>query len=212
MVNYFLNLLTSLRQSEVIILYKNEWSVSQNDENEAITFLEQEYNKEAYNFPHKAPDFDHKAALWAGKIVYYASLYLLYRENDDQEIAALIQDYPDEQTPSAILSADVVLRFIPDILSELQAIDTGDVLVSLLEKIIIKWHYSALHHDLPWSELSHDTMDTDKCLLQLYCNRIIKNKIITLARVSPYYKVIKSNMGDHTSQLWHELSRLENEH
>ncbi len=203
---YFLNMIKNLRQNEDVMLYNNILKVNEIETEIAIEFLKKEYQNETLNFPFQSPDFDKNAALWAAKTVYISAQLILYRENKSEDIPTLLPDFQDTISPSSILSADLCLRFLPDMLVQLKFFDSEDPLVEILEKILSQWHYSGINSPLEIDKLDFTVIDSDDCLRQLYINRIIENKSLNLAKLPPFKDNILANLGIYGKEFWKEFS------
>jgi MoxR-vWA-beta-propeller ternary system domain bpX4 len=208
---YFLNMIENLRQNEDVMLYNNVLKISKIEAQNTTEFLKKEYQKESLNFPFTPPNFDLNAVLWAAKSVYIAAQLILYRENKTEDIPALLPKFEGEITPASILSADLCLRFLPDMLTQLKFFDSQDLLVKVLEEKLQIWHYSGVNYTLEIDKLDFTNIDSNECLRQLYINRIIENKKIHLAKLPPFKDNILANLGIYGKKFWKEFS-LENEH
>ncbi|WP_052599572.1 hypothetical protein [Aureispira sp. CCB-QB1] len=204
MTNLFLKMLLNLRQEEVM-LYGNLLSVQDSEVEDVIYFLETEYQEESISYPHETPDFHPQAALWAAKTVYFASQLILYRENQPKELVSLFPSFEGVITPSAILSADLCLRFIPSIITKLKIIDAEDPLVDILENIISIWHYSAIGYSIEYTNINFSTIPQSPCLYQLYIDRIIERKVHSLAELAIFKAGIQASLGWHSQLFWSDL-------
>lgn len=197
--------LYKLRQEEVLILPLSVYGFLEGEQEILTTYLEDEYRKESADLPYQAPAFDAKTALWAAKIIFASAQYFL--------IGKPFFDLntppptPKHSVASAILSADLLLRFLPDIISEIKNSNPQDPIIPILITILSDWHYSGIHCDeLNSSKLDYQPILSDPCLTQAYVDRVIlfKNKTIALQEtITPY---IKATLGDHHQVLWKELS------
>ena len=184
------------------MLYVNLLDIPEKEKGEVVEFLETEYQKESLNFPYQAPSFDPEAALWSAIAVYRAAQLILYRENKEADLALLLQDFSKEMTTSAILSADLCLRFMGDMLEQLKLIDSEDPLIELLENLLSKWHYSAIHYPLEKSSLDFETIKENKCLHQLYVNRIIDSRNMALAKHPACIELVRASLGMFAEEFW----------
>jgi hypothetical protein len=204
-VNCLLDMIRQLRQREEVILYGVLLNLTSEDLAGTTTFLEQEYECEALHFPHAVPPFDASAALWSTRIVYTSAQLLLARESMPTELPTLLPDYEGAQTPSAILSADLCLRFLPAMIKHLRAADSEDPLIPLLEKHLITWHYSGVDHPLDIAALDFSAY-TDPCLHALYRDRIIHHQHIALATHPVFEASIRAAVGLHGNVLWKKFN------
>lgn len=187
------------------MLFASQLHFSEEEQLDAVRYLAKEYEEEALNYPFKVPPFDEEAALWAAKIVYTASQLLLYRENKAHELTALLPAYFHPINASAILSADLTLRFLPDILLQLKAIDPEDPLIALLEGHLKTWHYSGICYPLAVEELDFTLLASSACLQQLYTDRIIFYKNQRLALHPEINSGVKATVGIYGPRFWREL-------
>jgi len=203
--NYFAQMIKCLRQQEEIILYGNILVVNEAEVEDVNDFLKKEYSREILSYPYTAPEYHPDAALWAAKTVYIAAQLMLYRENKESDLEMLLPDFPGDSNEGDILSADLCLRFLPDMLIQLKLIDSSDPLIEVLEAKLSQWHYSGIKYQLNVDELSMNNIFSAPCLRQLYINRIIDYKRIPLAMHAPCKKWVLANIGDYGNEYWNEF-------
>ena len=201
---YFLNTIEHLRINEEIILYTNLPHISEED-NLTIAFLEKEYANESTHYPYTPPAYNALAALWGAKTIYYALQLILYRENKGKDLPLLLPVYTDEQNASAILSADLCLRFLSQVLDQIKVIDADDLIIQVLEGHLQQWHYSAIGYNLNPEMLNFQQILENNSLKQLYINRIIENKSKKLAELPNLNEHVKASMGNYSSYFWEDL-------
>lgn len=203
--NYFLQMVQHLRQHEEVMLFGNVLRIDDTDASETVSFLQEEYRTESLEYPFSPPPFDAAAALWAAKTLNLAAQLLLYRENKPDDLGALFPAFDREITPSAILSADLCLRFLPDTLRELKLIDSLDPLILILETILQAWPYSGITYSSAKREVYDEIILNDPCLMQLYLNRIIHFKNLQLAQQAPFRERIAAALGLYAPDYWKEF-------
>ena len=195
-----------------MLIYDRFTAITTKEEKAVADFLREEYAKEVMNFPGIAPSFEWEAAVWAARIVFNASQLLLSREQDAQDIVKLLPPYSGVMTPAAILSADLCLRCLPDIIKKAREINPDDPLIGLLEYLLRDWHYSGIGYF--WSDLFRgdlgdlfdwSTILADDCLRLLYIDRVIERRVTTLANLPELRPGILAAMGDHRNSFWKEL-------
>jgi len=196
----FLNTIKKLRQSEELVLHQNILTIPEEEKEEVAEFLEKEFYEEVLHFPHVASQFNKEAALWAAETLYIASQLFLYRKNQPEELKQLFLKETFEKTASTFLSVDLALRFVPSLLTELNYIDPEDSLVSILEDILTSWHYSGINYSLEVEKLDFSVIIADKCLFQLYLNRVLEYKNRTLLKQPDLQRLYKENVGDLEGQ------------
>lgn len=207
--NNFLETIVHLRQEEHLVIHDDLLKTTKAEDEDVLLFLEQEYENESLNYPFIAPSFNKEAALWASKIVYYAALLLLYRKDTKKDLNSLFLDFNEAIDASAILSADLCLRFLPQINAELKHIDKEDSLAFILDKILNSWHYSAIHNDSTPPEIDFKLFFKNDCLRQLYLNRIVEGKIIQWAEIPHINTLLHNSFGYYKNHFWNTLKHIE---
>jgi hypothetical protein len=205
MSSYFSEMIQNLRQNEEITLYANLLVISDSEALQVCKFLEKEYARESAGYPYSPPAFDASAALWAAKTVYVSAQLILYRENKVAELGALLPDHQGGKGPSAILSADLCLRFLPPMILQLKMIDSADPLIEALEKILTHWHYSGVSYSPDLKIEGFDEISGNSCLQQLYINRILEYKKTQLAKHPAFKEVVLGNLSIFAPELWNEF-------
>jgi hypothetical protein len=203
--NHFLNMIRELRLKEEIMLYNNLLTVSLDDTNAVTDFLKDEFEREALDYPHTAPSFDSNAAAWSAKTVYLSAQCLLYRENNPEDLEYYLPPYDLELNAAAMISADLCLRFLPSMITQLKLIDSEDALIPILENHLQYWHYSGVSYPLDIEKLDFNTVASSPCLHALYGNRIIFNRKLSLAKHDLFANSIGASMGIYGTQLWKEF-------
>ncbi|KIA97623.1 hypothetical protein OA93_14000 [Flavobacterium sp. KMS] len=201
----FLDTIYHLRTIEQVILYDKVITISKEEEIDVISFLETEYEREILDYPGIAPRFNSAAALWAAKTVYLAAQLLLYREHNSNDLAVLLPDYNGKLDASAILSADICLRFLPQIIMEMQRIDPEDLVIPILEKHLFRFHYSAIGFEVDIQKIDFEILDTNDCLHQLYIDRIVQRKAIKFTESDFIKKQLEIGFGDYRKIFWAQL-------
>jgi hypothetical protein len=142
--SYFYDSIELLQTSGNIVLHSKFVQVSEDEEDYVTQYLSMEYEKEAFNFPGVLPDFDAKAALWGAKTIFIASQLLMLRDIPEKEFSKLLPSYEHEVTIGSVLSCDMCLRFLTDIIRAAEDIDTYDGLIVILDKLLSQWSYSSI--------------------------------------------------------------------
>ncbi len=231
MSNYFGKTIEYLRHYEEVLLFENLLSISESEKNSVIDLLKIEYKIESVEYPQPAPIFDANAAFWGAKTVYTAAQLMLYRETEIKDLPSLFlfsdlesNTYDDifenqsELSTSQMISADLCLRFLPAILVHLQSIDPEDELIAILEKKLIKFHYSAIGYgfrvekkeDVQEKILNSNlkTLFLDSSFLQLYVDRVFEKKDLNFASIPIIKNKLKSNFGIYGNEFWKEFELI----
>lgn len=206
--NYFLQMISMLRQQEDILLYTNVHTISEDEKESVAVFLEGEYRLEIQEYPFIPPCFNKNAALWAAERVYLAAQLILYRKDEPEDLPLFFPEFTDIQDAGAFLSADLTLRFLPGMLEQLRIIDHEDPLNELLKNLLRKWHYSAVGLFSADFITDLSTIVSNNCVFQLYRNRIIAKKHLQLATHPVFCEQIKADLGIYASTYWKEFNTI----
>ncbi|HEX8015376.1 MAG TPA: hypothetical protein VF465_09085 [Flavobacterium sp.] len=201
----FLDTIYHLRTIEQIILTDKFRTISKGEEIDCISFLETEYEREILEYPGNTPDFNADAALWAAKTIYFAAQLLLYREHTISDLNVLLPDFSGKENASAALSADLCLRFLPQILEEMKRIDADDPVIPILEKQLYQFHYSAIGFEIEIEKIDFNTVASNDCLQQLYIDRIVQRKAIKFTESDFIKKQLEIGFGDYKKIFWTQL-------
>lgn len=205
-INYFLGTIRHLRSHEEMVIYDRYSPVSNASDAIVITFLEQEYAKERVEYPGAVPAFESNSAIWAARTVYIASQLLLYRDKTVSGMRESLPAFSGAQTPGAILSADLCLRFLPALLEKAKEIAPEDELIAVLEEHLTAWHFSGVGYRLDAAALGWEIVLGDACVKQLYTDRVIMRKVRALAMLPVLYPGVMATLGNWGDHFWKELS------
>ncbi len=194
-----------LRQHEEVVLHGNVVEHSAEAAQEVKSFLESEFQNESLDYPHSTPPFDAEAAFWGAVTVYRAAQLILDCNNRADDLPELLKAFSGDVTASAHVSADLCLRFLPDIISRAQSIDADDPIIALLEAQLTIWHYAGIAHKLAVDSLDFNVISSDACLLQMYCNRVIEHKRLPLAKLATLKGNIAASFGAYTLEFWPDI-------
>lgn len=206
--NYFLEMIRDLRKQETVTLHNNIIKIEDLAAEAVVEFLTNEYSQEALEYSGNPPPFDKDAAIWAAKTIYVVAQLILYREHKEVELVSLLPDFEGDITASSMLSSDLCLRFLPEMIKQLRIFDAEDAVIPLLEDTLIKWHYSGIEYPLYINTLNFDTIQTDDSLLQMYTDRIIQYKKIELAKQALFYPLVAAHLGGFSGDLWHDFKKI----
>lgn len=201
-----------MRQQEELILYDRIISFVPEDEQLVTDFLAIEYEAESINYPGTAPAFNVVAALWAAKITYTFGQLILCREHAEAELPGLLPPFEMPIDASAIVSADLCLRFVPQLAHPMHNIDADDPLLPLLEDLLQQWHYSAIGYPVNAADADLAVVKDNECLLQLYSDRVIAKQDMQKAMLPAILQKVKGSLGIYSPIFWKELNTaIENE-
>lgn len=207
----FLDTLFLLRKEECITIFSDIHEISKKEEQDAADYFQAEFEKERLEFLSDTLVCDTETAVWAAKIVYHSAQLHLIRENTAKDLNKLIPSFKGKRDVSAILSADLSLRFLPQIVSALQVSDPEDPLVKMLENILKQFHYSAVGFDLDLEDINWEEELKDKTYRKLYLERIVEKKSYQLAEIPYLNQLLIAEFGLHKDVFWKELKTITEE-
>ncbi|MCT2407144.1 hypothetical protein NZD88_06265 [Chryseobacterium antibioticum] len=207
----FLDTILLLRNSGSITVFSNLHEISKKEEQEAGDYFEAEFEKERLEFLSTDMNCDKEAAVWGAKILYYSAQLYLIRENTAKDLDKLIPKLKSSSDISSILSADLSLRFLPQIASVLQTADPYDPLVKILEEILTQFHYSGIGYPLNLEKVNWEKELQNKVYRKLYLERIVEKKAYALAEIPYINKLLMADFGLHKDIYWRDLKIVAHE-
>lgn len=204
----FLDTLFLLRQEGCITIFSDIHEISKREEEDAMDYFQAEFEKERLEFLSDTIVCDTETALWAAKVVYHSAQLYLIRENTAKDLNKLIPSFKGKREISALLSADLSLRFLPQIVSALQRADPEDPVVKMLESILKQFHYSAIGSDLDPEGINWEEELKDKTYRKLYLERIVEKKSYQLAEIPYINRLLIGEFGIYKDLFWKELKTI----
>lgn len=206
----FLDTLFLLRKEGTLTVFSDLKTLSEKEEKEAEDFFESDFEKERLDFLSDKISFNKEAAIWAAKVLYHSAQLYLIRKDTAKNLEKLIPQYQGEKNTSAILSADLSLRFLPQLLDALQIADSTDPLVKMLENILHQFHYSGMGLDLNLEKINWEEELKNKTYRKLYLERIVEKKAYKLAEIPYINQLLIAEFGMYKDIFWRELKIVEN--
>lgn len=207
----FLDTIFLLRKNECITLFSNIQEISLKEEQEAEIYFDAEFEKERLEFLSDQLTCNRETAVWAAKILYHSAQLYLIRDNTANNLEKLIPKFKATRDISSILSADLSLRFLPDIITALHSVDPEDALIAMLEDILTEFHYSGIGYDLDLKRVNWEEELKDKTYRKLYLERIVEKKDYKLAEIPFINKLLVAEFGMHKDAFWRELKIITEE-
>ncbi|WP_245707178.1 hypothetical protein [Epilithonimonas hungarica] len=206
----FLDTLFLLREEECITIFTDIQKISKKEEQDAISYLESEFEKERLDFLSDQINCDHEAAIWAANVLYHSAQLYLIRKDTDKNLEKLIPPFKGKINVSSALSADLSLRFLPQIILSLQNADSEDPLIKILENILKQFHYSAVGFDLDLGKVNWEEELKDHTYRKLYLERVVEKKAYKLAEIPYINQLLIAEFGMYKDVFWRELKVIEN--
>ncbi len=167
--------------------------------------------RERLEFPGEAPALSLPAVQWAATIFYKACQLLVCRDVSPEATAsALASTCPQERSPEAHYSVDLVLRYLPDLLATARRLAAGDPLVDALVRIALEWPLSSVGiAGLKLENLSEvETILSHRGLRQLYADRIIQHGDTDRIQHPGARAAVQAGLGQHAATLGPDFAPL----
>jgi hypothetical protein len=178
----------------------------------ATVHLQQYYEDDIQEMPSVAPSFDTAAALWAARYLYTAVQFILLRNLDEMTMQEHLLPYTGEQTAAAMYSADLTLRYLPDLFDLAKGLSPNDPLVKQMKETAQLWPFSSAGIPIAENSLGEDlvaTLATDLSIIfshtslkQAYIDRIIAAKDLHKCRQADCYPLVLEALGAYATNLW----------
>ncbi|WP_228376430.1 hypothetical protein [Chryseobacterium sp. JAH] len=201
----FLDTLFLLRKEGIVTIFSDIKSISQKEEQDAADYFESEFEKERLEFLSDNLNCDRETAVWAAKVLYHSAQLHLIRENTSKDLSQLIPSFKGEREISSILSADLSLRFLPQIISVLHDADPEDPLIKMLENILQQFHYSGIGCDLDLENINWEEELKDQTYRKLYLERVVEKKAYRLAEIPYINQLLITEFGMYKDVFWKDL-------
>lgn len=177
---------------------------SEEELDEASLLLELRHQEDSAHMPGKMPEFHAEAAAWAAVITYRITQLIMLRKVDVDDIPRWLPSFHKEPTPDLIYSADLSLRYIPQLLTLTKALAPDDPLAKEIQEMAQSWPYSsvgiALAHEANIEQLYSHTS-----LFQSYIDRIIHHKAKDRANHPSVIQGIRMSLGMFPDDTWSEF-------
>jgi MoxR-vWA-beta-propeller ternary system domain bpX4 len=108
------------------------------------------------------------------------------------------------QSPAQHLSADLLLRFLPPVYRRARALDPGDPLGGILEKVLRQWPLSGVLADIEAEPLTPTDFGGHPGLLFLYAERLARHERTAWFPTGPgreYVALAWAELGKDTTLL-----------
>jgi hypothetical protein len=167
----------------------------------AVVHLRQYYDDDTQEMPAQTPDFDQDAALWAARYLYASVQFILMRELDESFMQQYLMPYDGPLSPAAIYSADLTLRYLPDLFNLAKGLSPNDPLVVRLRATAFAWPFSAAA--IPLEEDPELQMILEHPSLQrAYIDRILAVKDKQKCQHPACFPLVMEALGNYADVLW----------
>lgn len=163
--------------------------------------LRQYYEDDTQEMPAAAPGLDLAAACWAAGYLYRAVQFILMRELDETTMQQHLLPYTGEHSSAAIYSADLTLRYLPDLFDLAKGLSPHDPLVKQMQETAQAWPFSAAAIQLE-TNADITTIMSHASLKQAYIDRIIHAKDLRKCRQPECYPLVQEALGSYSDIFW----------
>lgn len=170
------------------------------------TILEAYYQNDILEIPGTAPAFDADAALWAAGYIYRIVQLAMLREAGKQDILHWLSPYPATPTAASIYSADLCLRYLPDLLSLSKSLAPDDPLMQQIRETAMQWPFSSTGMNLP-ANGDLTAVIASPALLQAYADRIIATRDSNRCDIPAVQQTVTASLGNYASILWPDYKK-----
>jgi MoxR-vWA-beta-propeller ternary system domain bpX4 len=119
--------------------------------------------------------FDARTACEAAELVRQSGWAMVQRDDRLADLKRRLKMTGPPQTPSQHLSADLMLRFVPQIIKRARGLDPSDPLSGLLGEVLRRWPLSGVLSDVEEGPLIALDFGGHPGLLLLYAERLSQN-------------------------------------
>ncbi len=197
----FPNFLKALFHSGKIDLPHIIPPITEAEELEAALILENEYERFVQDTYHPIPAYHSKAAMWSAKYIYRTAFALLLRDKTPKELKEMLLPYKGRTTPSTIISIDICMKSLPDLMMVARGIAPNDPLIQILNATCHKWPLSTIR--IKQTNPSNLTqVKKDDSLFNIYLDRIIRFRRKDLwKKDEDLQEKIKERIGESISSI-----------
>lgn len=168
----------------------------------AVEILKQYYARDIVDMPYTPPAFNATAALWGAQYIYLCTQLTVLRQLGEEEVKNYLKGYEENLSPEVVYSADLMLRFLPQLFNLAKGLAPADILVTIMQNTATNWPFSSVGIEVT------ETFNTaiifqHPTLKYSYADRIITHKDLKRALLDDEIKnTITEVLGAHTTTLW----------
>jgi hypothetical protein len=201
-----IDFVTQLLQKGSVVLSPVLEPFEKNDLAATAGLLEQYHRWDALSMPLVAPAYDLHAAIWAAEYVCRALQFVMVRNLGEELMVKHLLPYDRTVDASAIYSADLCLRYLPDIFDLAKSLSPTDPLVENLKQTAIAWPFSVVGIPVEgnWA------VENDSLQLA-YADRVLACKDRKRSQHPAVNLHLQAALGVHAKRLWADFEPLETE-
>lgn len=179
----------------------------EDDLSDSAKLLSRFYEEDIVHMPLTAPAFEAGPAVWAAKHLYLSLQLIVLRELPPQTIEESLEPFNGEISPSSIYSADLVLRYLPDIFNLARGLAPADIMVTKMAESAAYWPFSSVGIPLQ-QEIDDSIILNHPSLKTAYIDRIIRTKDIKRISDENMKEYVMEALGNYAAVLWPDFYEL----
>lgn len=180
----------------------------ENDRQESALLLKAYYNEDILDIALTPPEFSVEAALWGAEYCYNSIQMMMQRTVEDNMLSHYLKPFEGSYDASTIYSADLFLRYLPDLLQTAKGLAPDDRLVSYVTETACQWPFSTASEELAHDEGRIGMILNHASLRIAYADRIIRSRNKKLAGREEIKEIITEALGDHANLIWPEFKNI----
>ncbi|MCA9142072.1 MAG: hypothetical protein KDB05_04770 [Planctomycetales bacterium] len=170
-------------------------AVSTADQQEAVRLLRECERCDRANWPDGPPTYSEQIGLWSANLLYRACHFVVDRDANPESLSRVLMAEPPEPfSATTHYSADLTLRFLPDVLKLARSAAGDDPLVAMLLTLGEQWPLASVGMG-PLPAVNVRCIVADPCLRQAYVDRILKKSDLSRLNNSTVRQAIQASLG-----------------
>ncbi len=189
-------------EGRVVVAEQDIVAFDEEDLRDTLHNLQLRYTEDVAEMPATAPAYDAEAALWAAQYFCRAVQVTVHRNLDESVVTQLLKPFPNPISAEAIYSADLVLRYLPDLFRLAKGLSPRDIVVQHLTEMAAVWPFSSMGMTCEPLTDSIQTILLQPSLRLAYVDRIIKARDKTRAAHPLIAPLVTEALGAYSEALW----------
>ncbi len=193
--------LSDLFTTGEVTIAPNIKSIEETDQQQALSILQQFYERDRLEMPVEMPAFEEAAAMWAATYLYRTIQLIFIRQLGKGAIKAHLQPFPVSSSPAVLYAVDLTFRYLPDLFHLAKGLAPSDVLVTYLNQIAVAYPFSSVGIELKGA-VDHTLILEHPALKIAYVDRLIAAKDIKRIQQYELQEYVEEVLGDYRAVLW----------
>lgn len=159
------------------------------------------YQDDVLAMPSQAPAFHPEAACCAAQFIYNAVQLIVRRDLDNEAVEKHLAGLPEPASAEIIYSADLTLRYLPELFGLARGLAPLDIVVTKLKDTATRWPFSSVGILLE-TEYALDNILAHPSLKYAYTDRILTRQDKNRAQHPQVMALVSSTLGNYAAELW----------